>query len=453
MNNGCLWLSFMQMAKFFGHFGVRALLVLYMVNSLKLSSEDTFAINACFLSLAEINGIFGGVLADRFFGLRRAVMLGGWLLFFGYICLIFPKLLYFGLFLIILGNGLFSGNISAWLGRLSLQNNSSTKKSFTYFYVMQNVGALTSTFFCSQLMLLYGFRWGFFAAAIGMLAGNLGMAFFREEKNKRPKAGWKKIIPSFIFLLVCAAGIWHVKICLWILPWTVILLFIGQGAKFLFRSKEKSGKYSKENFAAKASLFFYLGCLILFFAAQDQICSSLILLVDRAADTVIFGWKFPSSVIMSINPIVILLFGPWAARHQNGVVLPLLLLAASFGGLAWMCFMEQKVSIFGIFSAVAVLSAAELMICPLIYSYVANFGEKKHAGTIMGLVPLSFSLSYLFGNLLSRWIENDSFSLFSYGIGLGKVFLLLLSGSIFAAFMQRKIKTRVEVLSHKEFAG
>ena len=194
-------LTCLQMWKFFSNFGMRALLVLYMVDALKYSDAHAFGINAVFLGVVELSGIFGGILADRILGLRRATGIGALLITLGYCGFIFEKGINFALPLIVLGASLFAGNITALLGEAYSENDPRREKGFTFFYMMQNLGALVSTFLCGVIASLYGYRIGFAVASIGMVIGCITLFFGRQmiKDLGKPPAG-KKVAGSFPLL-------------------------------------------------------------------------------------------------------------------------------------------------------------------------------------------------------------------------------------------------------------
>ena len=111
-------LASVQMWKFFSQYGMRALLILYMVDALRISDSRSFGINAVFLGVFELSGIFGGIVADRVLGLRRAMGLGALFLMLGYWGFVFAHGLYLALSMVVLGSSLFAGNITALLGEV-----------------------------------------------------------------------------------------------------------------------------------------------------------------------------------------------------------------------------------------------------------------------------------------------------------------------------------------------
>lgn len=190
-------LTCIQMWKFFSNFGMRALLVLYMVDALRLSDSRTFGMNAVFLGVMELSGIFGGIVADRILGLRRATGLGALLITLGYGGFIFENGIYVALPLVVLGASLFSGNITALLGAAYAENDPRRERGFTFFYMMQNLGALVSTFICGVVAEHYGYRAGFALAASGMVIGSITLfaaercsRVWESLRHEREHSGW-----------------------------------------------------------------------------------------------------------------------------------------------------------------------------------------------------------------------------------------------------------------------
>lgn len=437
-------LSCIQMWKFFSHYGMRALLVLYMVDALRMSDARAFGINAVFCSIVELGGIFGGILADRVLGLRRACMLGAVLIATGYLSLLFLPDIYFSLPIIVLGASLFSSNITALLGEVYAENDSCRKKGFTYFYMMQNLGALVSTFLCGVIAQKYGFKAGFAFAAIGMVFGNLMLFLGRPllkglgtppPQNKR-SFGWIGIL--LLIFAMASLTIAFSPIALPILPWVTVGIFIFFAMR-LFKCRE----LPKERVRL---LLIYLVGLILFFALQDQICSSLIVFSNRMVDRTILGWTLPSSILMSINPIVILLLGSLIAKMRFRLAFPFALSAVSFGCLALLCFWQIAISFSGVMGTVVMISVAELMVGPIVMSYASKIAPKRYAGVVMGMIPIAFSIAFLLSGSFSQMVAIDgrSDALVSYGVGFGKIALIALVGGIILDRLIKKLRLIVD---------
>ena len=359
-------LSFAQMWKYFSHFGVRTLLVLYLVKHLQYSDAHAFGVNAVFCGLVELGGIFGGIIADRYLGLRRAMIWGGWILAIGYFSLLFEHGLFLAMGCLIAGGALFSSNITALLGLTYIKDDPKRKKGFTIFYMMQNLGALLSTALCGFIAIHYGFRWGFAVASSGMIIANLTL-FLRRGLLQNLGTVPQKKHPTVvsILLLVCmlvigTVGVASEKIVMLFLPWITGGLLVIFGVRLL-----KDAKLGKE---IVYKLFIYLAGLILFFAVEDQICSSLLLFAERETERRVFGWTLPSGLITSLNPIIILVFGAVIAKRKTQVFTPFGLTSVSFGILAVFCLLNLNFSLFGVMGVGTVISIAELMIGPLVYS-------------------------------------------------------------------------------------
>lgn len=421
-----------QMWKFFSHFGVRVLLVLYLVQQLDLSDARAFGINALFCGLAELGAIFGGILADRYLGLRRALFSGAVLLTLGYFGLIFESQLIVAMGLIITGGSLFSSNITALLGQVYESEDAQREKGFTIFYMMQNLGALLSTLVCGVIAAHGGFRLGFACAASGMVFGAATLYLGRnllEGLSPPPKRGKQSLLPLIYISWTLFASVGLMLLEKWVLrllPGITLILLCGIGLHI---------KRHVQRGVAK--LFIYLGGLILFFAVEDQICSSLILFAERETVRAFFGWGIPSSFITSLNPIVILLGGAYIARKKVQMLTPFLLTGLAFGILTCLSLLSLKVSIFGVMGVVVAISIAELMIGPLVMSVASEVASKGSPGTVMGMIPIAFSLAYQVSGGLSKMVALED-QMVSYRMGFGLTALLMLGGGVILQILMNR---------------
>lgn len=171
---GLYTLFFAEMWERFSYYGMRALLIFYMLKGF-LSYDDStaYAVYGAYTALVYMTPFFGGLLADRLLGARRAVVVGGLLMAGGQLLLTAPSSLafYVGLALLICGNGFFKPNISTIVGSLYPQNSPKRDGGFTIFYMGINLGAAMSPLLCGYIGETYGWRWGFGLATAGMLIG------------------------------------------------------------------------------------------------------------------------------------------------------------------------------------------------------------------------------------------------------------------------------------------
>ncbi len=199
-----LWVLFgTEMWERFNFYGMRALLTLFLVNSLLMKEEDASLIYGGFLGLCYLTPMLGGFIADRFFGNRNCILIGGLMMAIGQMMLfasasIFPSslnfattIMYSALGIIVFGNGFFKPNISSMVGSLyPAQEKSKLDTAFTIFYMGINLGAFLGQFICPILgdvkdhggvRDIHAFKWGFLAASIAMLLGTLVFFFLKNK--------------------------------------------------------------------------------------------------------------------------------------------------------------------------------------------------------------------------------------------------------------------------------
>ena len=205
-----LWVLFgTEMWERFNFYGMRTLLVLFLVNSLMMKEEDASLIYGGFLGLCYLTPMLGGFISDRFFGNRNCIMLGGLMMAVGQLLLftsasvfgenigLATTIMYSGLGIIIFGNGFFKPNISSMVGSLyPKQEKSKLDTAFTIFYMGINLGAFLGQFICplvgdvkstGGVRDIHAFKWGFLAAAIAMLIGTLVFYFLKNKYVVTPE--------------------------------------------------------------------------------------------------------------------------------------------------------------------------------------------------------------------------------------------------------------------------
>ncbi len=171
---GLYTLFFAEMWERFSFYGMRALLLFYMLKGfLGYGDRDAYAIYGAYTALVYMTPLFGGMLADRLLGARRAVVLGGLLMAAGHLMMAAESDLAFflALALLIVGNGFFKPNISTMVGSLYPQGSPKRDTGFTIFYMGINLGAAMSPLLCGYIGETYGWHYGFGLATLGMLTG------------------------------------------------------------------------------------------------------------------------------------------------------------------------------------------------------------------------------------------------------------------------------------------
>src|SRR5215468_4391448 len=206
---GLAYLFTTEMWERFSYYGMRALLVLYMVKylftpqssgevlglaSFKHGLEFVFGplapqplasqIYGFYTGLVYLTPIFGGLLADRVLGQRRTVIIGATLMAIGHFMMAFEHLFLVALCFLILGNGCFKPNISTQVGLLYPPGDKRRDRAFSIFYVGINIGAFLAPLVCGTLGQKVGWHYGFGAAGVGMV---LGLIFYlMNQKHLAP---------------------------------------------------------------------------------------------------------------------------------------------------------------------------------------------------------------------------------------------------------------------------
>src|SRR6187399_1995260 len=171
---GLYTLFFAEMWERFSFYGMRALLLFYMLKGfLHYGDQNAYAVYGSYTALVYMTPFFGGMLADRLLGARRAVVTGGLLMAAGHLVMTIQtdSAFYFALALLIAGNGFFKPNISTIVGSLYPEGSPLRDGGFTLFYMGVNLGAALSPLLCGYIGETYGWHRGFGLATIGMLTG------------------------------------------------------------------------------------------------------------------------------------------------------------------------------------------------------------------------------------------------------------------------------------------
>ena len=186
---GLVVLFLTEMWEKFSFYGMKALLIYYMIRHLQFSQADASLIYGAYTGGVYLTPIFGGYIADRWLGRRRAILAGGSLMALGHFVLASEALFFPALLLIALGNGLFLPNLPSQVGDLYDEHDPRRGGSYNIYYVGVNLGALLAPLVCGTLGEVYGWHVGFGAAGVGMC---LGLAVYvlgrRHLPPDRPQA-------------------------------------------------------------------------------------------------------------------------------------------------------------------------------------------------------------------------------------------------------------------------
>ncbi len=402
---GLTFLFATEMWERFSYYGMRALLVLYMVKyllqpaavgsvlglaSFRAALEVVFGpldlqplasqIYGFYTGLVYLTPIAGGLLADRVLGRRRTVILGAALMAVGHFMMAFEHLFLFALGVLILGNGAFKPNISTQVGALYAPGDRRRDRAFSIFYVGINLGAFLAPLVCGTLGEELGWHYGFAAAGVGMTTG---LVIYLFAAPALPKESFAKPAPQ----QAAERTAWQPIVAL-------LLLFVP---------------------------------VSLFWGIYEQQGNTIVLWASDYTDRHLFGWDIPVTWFQALNPFMIFTFTPFvvalwrlqAAREPSTVVKMaigcflaslayLLLVAAAFlsggGQASWLWLFVYFVA----------LTVGELYLSPTSLSLVTKVAPASLLSMIMGVwLATSFVGGFLAGYLGTFWssMSKDHFFL------------------------------------------
>ncbi len=356
-----LWVLFgTEMWERFNFYGMRALLTLFMVNSLLIKEADAAIIYGGFLALCYLTPLLGGFIADKYIGNRNAILIGGSLMAIGQFLLFISASTFSGsidsaktfmwlaLFIIIFGNGFFKPNISSMVGSLyPKQEKSKLDSAFTIFYMGINIGAFLGQFICpyvgdvkdatTGVRDIFAFKWGFLAASIAMVIGTITFFILKNKyvvtPEGRPIGGLPKNNTSADFeegetqtAKFSGAALGITGVLFVILFFVFRYLLVGEfGFKAVEMGQLIKGIIYPFIYAAGISLAFLIMSsaenkierqriwviyivsffIIFFWAAFEQAGSSLTFIADNQTDRNILGWNMPPSMVQIFNGIFV----------------------------------------------------------------------------------------------------------------------------------------------------
>ncbi len=449
-------LFFTEMWERFSYYGMRALLVLYLVNSLGYERKDALTLYGIYTGLVYLTPIIGGFLADRYLGYRKSILIGGLVMALGHFAMAFPPLLHVALGLIIIGNGFFKPNIATILGKLYRENDARRDGGYTYFYMGVNLGAFFAPLIAGTLGETVGWHWGFAAAGIGMLLGlvqflwgqnKLGDVGLPQGKSKLDGRDWIEIIGISLLmipLIYLMMAIWGFVGPLWgALPAAVrIGLPIVAFATFLFRTKQTCTKTEFDQVLA----IVIMGVFVIFFwMGFEQAGGTMNLFADKQTDRHFLGWEIPASVFQAINPVFIVLLGPllatiWARidNSRNPIPTPakmaigMIILGLGFIVLAIAQSRAETLGSVGPFWLVAVYllhTVGELCLSPVGLSMVSKLAPLRLAAMMMGVWYLANTVANYLAGVLESLLEGSGVPIYIFlvgsSIGAGIVLLLI----------------------------
>lgn len=413
---GLFVLFFTEMWERFSYYGMRAILVLYIISEtggenpgLGWSKGEALALYGWYTMMVYVMSIPGGILADKFLGQKKTVLLGGVLLCMGHGILAVEEMwaFYTGLCLIVLGVGGLKPNISTMVGGLYSAGDVRRDKGFTIFYIGINVGAFLSSLVVGYIGETMGWHYGFAIAGIGMVLGQI------------------------VYML----GQKHLE-----------------GVGDLIKSDSKTNvdvpltKIEKDRIVVMLLSFIII---VIFWGAFEQAGGLMNIYTMEKVDRVFMGVEIPASVFQSVNAFFIIIFGTaiagfWANRHLKGkesstlfkmatgtMVMGFGFLFMTFAAMESDSAIDGKASMYWLIAAYLLHTIGELFASPNALSFVTKLAPAKYASIMMGLyfaaTGFGSKLAGLIGESVESATEFEIFTgIFIFTLAFGLLLLVFL---------------------------
>ena len=423
---GLFVLFFTEMWERFSYYGMRAILVLYLVTQttgdnpgLGWTSGEALALYGWYTMLVYVASIPGGWIADRLIGQKKSVLIGGLTLCLGHSILAFEQMwaFYSGLGLIIAGVGLLKPNISTMVGGLYEKGDIRRDKGFTIFYIGINIGAFLSSLIVGYVGEVHGWHYGFGLAGIGMLLGQL--VYMTGQKH---------------------------------------LIHVGNLLTKTENQEEKE-KYNQpltkiEIDRVKVLLLSFL-IVIVFWGAFEQAGGLMNIYTLEKTNRVIAGMTIPASVFQSLNAAFIILLGTsvagyWASRSSKSkeasslfkMAVGTMIMGTGF------FFMSAASAEFDANGSSAMYwlvlaylfhTIGELCASPVALSFITKLAPVKYASIMMGVY---FAMTG-FGNKLAGFLGESASDLGEFVIFTGIATFCIAFGLLIIVF-----KKHLNALTH-----
>jgi proton-dependent oligopeptide transporter, POT family len=390
---GLATLFFTEMWERFSYYGMRALLLLYMVapidkGGLGFATEKGASIYGWYTMGVYAMSIPGGWIADKFLGLYRSVLLGGIIIATGHFMMAYPSIqtFYLGLILIVCGTGLLKPNVSGIVGTLYTKDDVRRDAGFSVFYMGINLGAFIAPLICGPLGQRINWHWGFGAAGVGMTVGVIQYVF-----------GKRYIAPGLARQARNEAE---------------------ERAAELAEGKSKSFTTQEWRQISVIGILFVFS--MLFWGAFEQAGSSLNLFADRLTRLNFLGVNFPSSTFQSVQPLFVIIFSPifawlWLRLRSHEPSSPAKFsLGLLFVGLSFLLLVPGaaiaqsqgiRVSPMWLIGVYFLQTVGELCLSPVGLSMVTKLAPPRIVGLMMGVWFLSISLGNKLGGFAAGFFD------------------------------------------------
>ena len=425
---GLYVLFFTEMWERFSYYGMRAILVLYLVAEstadainpgLNWETGEALGLYGTYTMLVYVASIPGGWIADNLLGQKKSVLYGGILLVLGHSILAVEEMwaFYSGLGLIIAGVGMLKPNISSMVGGLYAKGDVRRDKGFIIFYIGINVGAFLSSLIVGYVGETYGWHYGFGLAGIGMTLGLIQYMYGQKYLSQ---------VGNFIGDKNSSEGENVLK-----KPLTLI---------------------EKDRLVV---LFLSFILVIVFWGAFEQAGGLMNIYASEKTDRILMGWLVPASWFQSLNAMFIIFLGTtvaayWAKRKFKNqlssslfkMIIGLIIMGTGFffmSAAATQYESQGSSAMYWLVLAYLFHTIGELCISPVALSFITKLAPLKYASLTMGVY---FAMTG-FGNKLAGILGEASQSMGEFTIFTGIAIFCVVFGSLVLLF-----RTKLENLTH-----
>ena len=425
-------LFFTEMWERFSFYGMKALLLLYMVSQLKFDEPKGYAILGSYSALVYTMPMFGGMIADRFLGYRKAIIFGGILMTIGHLVLALPQSwsFFYGMAFIICGNGFFKPNISSLVGTLYDNNDPRKDSAFSIFYMGINVGAALGGLLCGYVGQKINWHYGFGLAAVFMIVGLIVFSVGKKSLGEKGMPPNVKALQKPIVAFVTTEHLIYL-LTLVVIPLVVTLFNFYEAMDYIMLALgivslcyilwvgfqlEKT-----EKFKLYAALVMIV-CSILFWSFYEQNSGSLNLFAVRNVDMNVFGVNLPALSVNNFLPpgwVVLLSFffawlWPWLSKRGREPSTPLkfalsfILLGIGFYIFYLGCKSSTSTGLIPLATFILgyfFIICGELCISPIGLSMITKLAPVKIVAMMMGI--------WFFGSAIGEFMAGKIGSLMS----------------------------------------
>lgn len=471
-----------EMWERFSYYGMRALFVLFMAKAMLFDKAFASQIYGSYTGLVYLTPLLGGYMADRYWGNRKSIIIGGVLMAIGQLFMFFAgtyyqeieiaaPLMFTGLGFLIIGNGFFKPNISTMVGQLYEAGDKRVDSAFTIFYMGINLGAFIAPLLCGYLGdtgNAADFRWGFMAACVGMI---VSLILFITLKNKylvtptgeqigeKPNSAREVKSETEVAAPInySAMGIWAAVFggLLYLFHFQAEMDWIGS---FIFALTIAAPGYiitdpTLDKIERQRIWVIYIAAffVIFFWAAFEQAGASLTYFAEEQTNREIFGTTIPTSYFQSINAVAIVIFAPlfvwlwgWLGKKNMEPASPfkqalgLFLLAIGYLVIAFGVKgidPSTKLSMAWLVSLYTIHTFGELCLSPIGLSMVNKLAPVKLASLLMGVWFLSTAAANKFAGTLSAYYPEE--------VKMEKRYSAKADASVMATFNSNMLDTNV----------